>query len=357
LVPPHSEVDLPFYLSGTPDSNWYVRISVNVKMGISPPNTANQWSVKKQYSGLSDCPYINHGNGGDPNRQLEDGLYFNDPANGDIATCEGLCLPDIVKPGDAAAFVNAVCTPVAASTPVGVVFGMGRDNKLYAKSSGIAGPWSAIPGYASTHQIVSIAIRPSGSMVGLEAGGKFYELAEPYRGDWTLSTAIPVKPGINSIIILSDNTLMGIATTGIYKIAPGNRMWTQVAASGQETSWPFVEFGIMPNTKYLFRSRDGMFAEYKVDDGQLLGVASPDVPYYPRSLTQGMWGEKADSFTFLNNRTLVFATRVGGERMVTWYVNNCGTGARSTVSNDGGAPSINNPNVPQWRSLTIAPTQ
>ena len=365
-VPPHSAVELRFNLPATMDEYWFVNVTSDIPIpGARDAGERNRWSVKKQAAGLKDCPYINHGSGGDANRPLEDALYFNDPADGDISTCEGICSPT-VNVGDADRVLRPVCTPKAADpVSASIVYGIGRDGLLYRKSSGPNSVWQSVPGYTSTKRIRSIAARPDESLLGLDDSGHILQLARPYSAEWA-DTGIPANARLRSIVMLADGRIVGMTDQGI-EAAPvaGQVNWTAYAIRTSPL-WPFTTFAVMPNGHVLLGVREsdkpgqGGFSEYRIADGKLIRVIDPIKPYYPPKLTGQLYNERPDSFTYLPNGQLVLATQVDRDQLITWYVNNCGEPTQSVLSNAGAPPLTSrdmNPRTAQWRTLAVVVPQ
>jgi|GEM_PF-3910267 len=369
-IPPHSAAELNYMLNGVPDDGLYLVITSNIPAkGADDTSKINRFSIKKEHLGFSDCPYINHGTGYDPNRPLQSSVSFNEPANGDITTCDGICSPDVVSLADANKFLFPTCAPIPPTSDDGsVLYAVGRDNLLYRKDKGLNAPWSVVHGYNSTHTIVSIAAMTDGTLVGLETGGKLYRLPAPYEGDWRLSP-MSATTGLKSICLAPDGRLIGMLPRGLGRMSDQNPpTWIQIGTATSEF-WPFIGAAIMPNGRYLLSNpahpldakkntapAPGTFAEYRIVDMQFIPIRAPDPLYYPKSLTQQLFTEQPDAFAYLPSGTLVFATEIGEARLISWYVNNCGSGIQTVLSNAGAPPLKNqdiNPHTPQWRSFAV----
>lgn len=348
VVPPSTTVELHYGSRGVWQGYLDIKSDIPLMGGLGPGH--QRWKIES--GEFSRCLYIDHHNDGG----LENAIYFNDPADGDIATCESLCIP-IVKQSDAEKFAYPQCKPLPPAPFTGaVLFGMGRDDVLYRKSAGLDGPWTAVPGYTSRRPLQSVASLPDGTLLGLDANGKVYELPPPYNADWQVSTRIPAAGNLVSIMTLSDGTLFGGSIHGMMKFT--GRIWAETASASQ--MWPYDALGIMPNGRFLVHGKNGMFDEYKIDDQEFIKIAPPDTLYYPKKLTEQLFSEKADSFTFLPSGMLVFSTQVGSDRLITWYVDNCLVPAQGVVSNEGAPPRRAqdiSAATRQWKALTVVKAQ
>jgi hypothetical protein len=245
--------------------------------------------------------------------------------------------------------------------------GLGREGGLYKKAIP-DGAWTKIAGYASTHKIVSIAARSDGTLVGLDGGGTFYEMAPPYTGDWQASK-IPAKPGLGGISIEKGGTLIGVSGTSLFRVVPDGSRWEMFGVGVVGITPSPTSVGLMPNGNYLVgtplgKGYGGYMVEYANEDGIMepvsLGIAERrtlDNPYYGVRETSDMSSKRPQSFVYLPNGVLVWSTDTGSSRLLTWTVNNCGVSSQEQISNDGG-PAFGIPGTdplwPQWKSLTVA---
>lgn len=282
-------------------------------------------------------------------------------------------------------YVQAPAVPpppsCVAQAPAGltgvVLYGMGRDEKLYSKDLDPDGAWQPVAGYASTHTIVSIAAKPDGTLVGLGTGGAIFELPAPYSGDWR-STAVPANSQLRGIGMSREGVLLGVTAGGIQQLK--DNTWIPLG-EGITTDPAPKTVAVMPTGNYLVGTPLGIasysgvygyggnFFEYKDDEGVLenlsWGVPHPhpitEPPLYPKQLMETLPNNKPQSFTYLADGTLLFATEIGSDRLIGWYVDNCGTPSTRMFSN-AGAPPFGFPgadaHTPQWQSLAavwIAP--
>ncbi len=267
------------------------------------------------------------------------------------------------------------CKPEPAAGLGGVVlYGMGRDGKLYSKTVDPDGAWQAVAGYASTHKIVSIAAKPDGTLMGLDTAGAVFELPAPYSGDWRASTVVG-NALLRGIGMAKDGTLLGVTEGGIQQYK--DNTWEPLG-EGITTDPAPKTAAVMPTGNYLIGTPvgktqysgygyGGNFLEYKAEEGELdvlsWGVPHPEPimepPLYSKQLMETLPNNKPQSFTYLPNGTLVFATEIGTDRLIGWYVDNCGTPTTRTFLN-AGAPPFGFPGTdattPQWQSLAAVST-
>jgi hypothetical protein len=246
------------------------------------------------------------------------------------------------------------------------LLGLGREGGLYKKSLP-DGAWTKVAGYASTHKIVSIAARPDGTLVGLDGGGTFFEMAPPYAGDWQASR-IPARPGLAGISVQKDGTLIAVSGTSLFRVVPDGSRWEMFGVGVIGISPPPTSVALMPNGHYLVgtpvgKGYGGYMAEYANEDGIMeavsLGFANRrtlDKPYYGVRETSDMGRKQPQSFVYLPNGVLVWSTETGTNRLLTWTVNNCGASSQAQLSNEGapvfGIPGTD-PTWPQWKSLAV----
>jgi hypothetical protein len=252
-----------------------------------------------------------------------------------------------------------------------VLYGLGRDNKLYRKTLDPDGGWSAVPGYASTHKVTSITAKTDGTLISFDPGGQMLELPPPYSGDWHPSE-IASNSRANGLGMTKDGQLLAVTKADIEIYNSQNHAWSAVGRGlsfvPDDTAPKTI--AVMPNENYLLgapltpKGYAGYLIEYKLDDGVLeavsFGVAHRrpvlDQPYYPKNLTNQFVTIKPQSSTYLPNGMLVFSTETGSDRLFGWWVNSCGSPDQKNFSNVGAPPfgfPGTTPGAPQWQSLTV----
>jgi hypothetical protein len=246
------------------------------------------------------------------------------------------------------------------------LLGLGREGALYRKTLP-DGAWSKVAGYASTHKIVSIAARADGTLIGLDAGGTFYQMSQPYMRDWQASD-IPAKPGLTGISVQKDGTLIAVKGTSLWRVAPDGARWEMFGVAVAGLQPPPTSLAQMPNGHYLVGTSIGIgyggyMIEYANDNGIMepvsLGIADRrtlEQPYYSVRETANTVSQKSQSFVYLPNGTLVWSTESGSSRLMTWAVNTCGASSQGQIVNDGG-PQFGIPGTdaswPQWKSMAV----
>lgn len=248
-----------------------------------------------------------------------------------------------------------------------VVYGLGRDYKLYRKTNGLDGPWSAVPSEATPLKtLVSITARPDSTLLGLDKDGALFELPPPYSAAWKPS-AIPANAGVRGLGMSLKGELLGVVKSGIVVFRVDKNLWEPFAV-GLTNFVPPTQVAAMPNGNFMLGvpqspGAPGFIFEYKADEGLLepLTLGAPksrpvlEAPFFPAKLTKEMAVFLNRSFTVLPNGSLFYYPRGMPEKIILWTVDSCGVGTSSNLSNEGGPAFGTNPSpdAPQWQSLTV----